>query len=131
MNKKYTSFTEFYPYYLSQHQNKTCRLLHVLGSTLVLLVAFYALLTSTYLFIDILTNTKEGILPGQSIAILPFSNAGTEEDEGYLVEGIAHAILVVFHYQQIHNQIQVEDRTWNTLCLLFADLLTLDNLKRS
>lgn len=33
---KFTTFTEFYPYYLSEHQNRTCRLLHVIGSLLVL-----------------------------------------------------------------------------------------------
>jgi hypothetical protein len=28
----YASFREFYPFYLSQHQDRTCRRLHVLGS---------------------------------------------------------------------------------------------------
>ena len=37
MSNKIQSFAEFYPYYLSEHQNRTCRMLHVLGSTLVLL----------------------------------------------------------------------------------------------
>lgn len=31
------SFAEFYPYYLGEHQNRTCRRLHFVGSTLVLL----------------------------------------------------------------------------------------------
>ncbi len=35
--KKYTSFTEFYPFYLSQHSNRMCRRLHFIGSTLTLL----------------------------------------------------------------------------------------------
>lgn len=34
--ERFTTFAEFYPYYLSEHQNRTCRLLHVIGSTLVL-----------------------------------------------------------------------------------------------
>jgi hypothetical protein len=37
MSNKIQSFAEFYPYYLSEHQNRTCRMLHVVGSTLVLL----------------------------------------------------------------------------------------------
>jgi hypothetical protein len=41
MNRKFSSFTEFYPYYLSQHRNPTCRQLHVAG---VLLAASAALL---------------------------------------------------------------------------------------
>jgi hypothetical protein len=32
----YSSFSEFYPYYLSEHSNRTCRNLHFIGSTLVL-----------------------------------------------------------------------------------------------
>ncbi len=31
---QFNSFAEFYPFYLSQHQNKTCRRLHFVGSTL-------------------------------------------------------------------------------------------------
>ncbi|HTT13446.1 MAG TPA: Mpo1-like protein [Burkholderiaceae bacterium] len=33
---KYTSFREFYPFYLSEHSNRTCRRLHFIGSTLTL-----------------------------------------------------------------------------------------------
>jgi hypothetical protein len=32
----YASFRDFYPYYLSEHRNRTCRQLHFAGSTLVL-----------------------------------------------------------------------------------------------
>ncbi|HWV05571.1 Mpo1-like protein [Ralstonia sp.] len=30
------SFAEFYPYYLSEHQDRTCRRLHFVGSTVAL-----------------------------------------------------------------------------------------------
>ena len=33
---RYSSFAEFYPYYLSEHSNRTCRRLHFAGSSLVL-----------------------------------------------------------------------------------------------
>lgn len=33
----FQSFAEFYPHYLQQHQNRTCRRLHVVGSCLSLL----------------------------------------------------------------------------------------------
>ncbi len=36
MHTKFTSFRDFYPYYLSEHRNRTCRALHFVGSTLVL-----------------------------------------------------------------------------------------------
>ena len=33
---QFTSFKEFYPYYLGEHGNRTCRRLHFIGSSLVL-----------------------------------------------------------------------------------------------
>lgn len=42
---QYASFAEFYPFYLQEHSNLTCRRLHFVGSALVLLTAAYALLT--------------------------------------------------------------------------------------
>jgi hypothetical protein len=35
--KSLHSFAEFYPFYLSEHRNATCRRLHFIGSTLVLI----------------------------------------------------------------------------------------------
>jgi hypothetical protein len=34
--KSFTTFAEFYPFYLGEHGNRTCRRLHFLGSTLAL-----------------------------------------------------------------------------------------------
>ena len=36
MAKPYASFAEFYPFYLSEHANRTCRRLHFVGSSLVI-----------------------------------------------------------------------------------------------
>jgi hypothetical protein len=44
MGTKIISFQEFYPFYLSQHSNKTCRLLHVIGTTVVLALALTSIL---------------------------------------------------------------------------------------
>ena len=35
--KSLKSFDEFYPFYLTEHSNRTCRRLHFVGSTLALL----------------------------------------------------------------------------------------------
>jgi hypothetical protein len=40
---RYTSFREFYPFYLSEHANRNCRRMHFVGSSLVLLVIVVAL----------------------------------------------------------------------------------------
>ena len=34
--KSFHSFAEFYPFYLGEHSNRTCRRLHFVGSTLAL-----------------------------------------------------------------------------------------------
>lgn len=43
MEDRIKSFEEFYPFYLKQHSNKVCRLLHVIGTTIVFSLAFTAL----------------------------------------------------------------------------------------
>jgi hypothetical protein len=35
--RAFKSFAEFYPFYLGEHSNRTCRRLHFIGSTLALL----------------------------------------------------------------------------------------------
>ena len=45
MEKRYKTFREFYPYYLAEHDNRTCRRLHFIGSTLVLIVLVSAVIT--------------------------------------------------------------------------------------
>lgn len=45
MPMPYRQFRDFYPYYLSEHRNRSCRRLHFLGSGLVLAVLAWALLS--------------------------------------------------------------------------------------
>ncbi|MES2728011.1 MAG: DUF962 domain-containing protein [Bacteroidota bacterium] len=42
MEKKHTSLRTFYPFYLSQHQNTTSRVLHFAGTSLFLFIFFGA-----------------------------------------------------------------------------------------
>ncbi len=48
MEKKYTSLKEFYPYYLTEHQNPTSRILHFIGTGLVVVVLATSLLLAKY-----------------------------------------------------------------------------------
>jgi len=48
MEKKYQSLKEFYPYYLSEHQHPTSRLLHFVGTGLVLVVLVLAIALENY-----------------------------------------------------------------------------------
>jgi len=49
--KQYKSFKEFYPFYLNEHKNFMCRLLHIIGTTLIVVVFFYSLITSKYILL--------------------------------------------------------------------------------
>lgn len=40
---KFNTFAEFYPYYLGEHSNSTCRRLHFVGTSLVILIFVLAL----------------------------------------------------------------------------------------
>lgn len=42
---KFASFDEFYPFYLREHDNRLCRRMHFIGSTLVILTLIYVLVT--------------------------------------------------------------------------------------
>jgi hypothetical protein len=47
-SNRYTSFAEFYPYYLNEHSNPVCRGLHYVGTTLALSIWIYAVLSGNY-----------------------------------------------------------------------------------
>ncbi|ABI71109.1 DUF962 domain-containing protein [Shewanella frigidimarina] len=42
--KRYSSFAEFYPFYLSQHQDPVCRRLHYIGSSIILVIIINTLI---------------------------------------------------------------------------------------
>ena len=44
MAERITSYREFYQYYLTEHQNKTSRILHFVGTFLVFVLLFVAII---------------------------------------------------------------------------------------
>ena len=46
---RFSSFEAFYPFYLSEHGDRTSRRLHFLGTTLALLILLYAVATGRWL----------------------------------------------------------------------------------
>lgn len=46
---QFSSFEEFYPFYLAEHGDRTSRRLHFLGTTLALLVLIYAVASGRWL----------------------------------------------------------------------------------
>ena len=49
--KKYKSLKEFYPYYLSEHQNKISRNLHFTGTLLLILILIYAIAVQKWMLL--------------------------------------------------------------------------------
>lgn len=47
MDAKITSFTEFYPFYLTQHADRICRRTHFIGSSLALAALALLILTGS------------------------------------------------------------------------------------
>ena len=45
--RSFTRFADFYPFYLQEHSNRTCRRLHFLGSSLALIFLGTALFTAS------------------------------------------------------------------------------------
>jgi hypothetical protein len=71
-SKPYGDFDSFYPFYLTQHMDWSCRLLHVMGTTLVIILGF----------IDprIIFSTGMSLLVGSAVCHVTrsFSNGITE-----------------------------------------------------
>lgn len=44
----YHTFQEFYPFYLSEHSNRSCRLLHFIGTTIAIALLLAAAITQTW-----------------------------------------------------------------------------------
>jgi hypothetical protein len=47
---RYKTFAEFFPFYLSEHRNTTCRVLHFIGSSLVIGLLIAGIVTGKWWF---------------------------------------------------------------------------------
>ncbi len=52
--KKFKSLSEFYPFYLSEHQNYTSRVLHFIGTALIILSLITAILFHDWRFVALM-----------------------------------------------------------------------------
>jgi len=48
MEKEYKSLRDFYPYYQSEHKDKTSRTLHFIGTGLIIPIIFLAIMTEMW-----------------------------------------------------------------------------------
>ena len=62
MAERYTSFAAFYPFYLSEHTNPTCRRLHFVGTSLGLLCLITAVISGRWWLIAL------GVVIGYALA---------------------------------------------------------------
>jgi len=40
---RFSNFSDFYPFYLTEHSNRLCRRMHFIGSSIVVVIAVFAL----------------------------------------------------------------------------------------
>lgn len=59
--QRFSSFREFYPYYLQEHSNRTCRRLHFIGTTLVIALVSVALVTGNLLWLWVVPFAGYGL----------------------------------------------------------------------
>jgi len=52
--RKFSSFAEFYPYYLNEHRHPLCRALHYVGSGVVVIVLLLVLLSQQWVYLWLL-----------------------------------------------------------------------------
>ena len=48
MEKRYQSLKEFYPFYLSEHRNFTCRTLHFIGTGILLVILISMIISNNW-----------------------------------------------------------------------------------
>jgi hypothetical protein len=60
--RRFGTFREFYPFYLEEHRHPTSRRLHVIGTTLALVLLFGALAGSRWWLVPL------ALLPGYALA---------------------------------------------------------------
>ncbi len=52
--QRFSSFSEFYPYYLAEHRHPVCRALHYVGSSLVIAVLLFTVMTQQWVWLWLL-----------------------------------------------------------------------------
>lgn len=48
---QFNNFNDFYPFYLSQHENIICRRLHFLGSSLIIFMCIFVISTEKWIWL--------------------------------------------------------------------------------
>ena len=59
--RTYQHFSDFYPFYLDEHKNRTSRRLHFCGTALVILIFVTALVTGRYLLLLLMPIAGYGL----------------------------------------------------------------------
>ena len=58
--ERYKSLADFYPFYLSQHENKICRLMHFIGTSLVFIMIGLFIYSSQWLYLALMPVAAYG-----------------------------------------------------------------------
>lgn len=114
--KPFGSFEEFYPFYISQHSDQTCRRLHIIGTTIILIYALFepftfpslalAGMVGSVLF-PLTRSLEHGIMEGFCMiyAFLYFMRRFTGDwKRGLVVPVVAYTFAWVGHFVYEQNK---------------------------
>jgi hypothetical protein len=91
--RKYASFAEFYPFYLSEHANRTCRRLHFVGTTvgLVCLGAAVATGNAGWVLVGLVAGYFFAWAGASHVCVLPLGPTGDRTPDRRVLEALAPA----------------------------------------
>ena len=72
--KELRTFSDFYPFYLGEHANRTCRRLHFAGTSNAVALLIAALVTQRWWFIPVARSSRVTLLPGPDTFSLNTTN---------------------------------------------------------
>jgi hypothetical protein len=61
MQKRFESFKEFYPFYLAEHAHPICRLLHFIGSLVIIALLAFILISQHWVYFIIIPVIGYGL----------------------------------------------------------------------
>lgn len=114
--KEWNSFNDFYPFYLSQHKDQTCKALHFLGTSIITMMmvkspdialsfipAFFVGLTLRILTVHLDTGIIEGIL---MLLVFLYTNKVLSHSltKGIIVLAVGYGFAWIAHFYYENNR---------------------------
>jgi len=115
INKPYSNWTDFYPFYLSQHEDPVCRVLHFLGTLIShiyvitkkpqVILSLLTALSIGYILCEVLSGYPNGFIEFGIMGLIYFGgNLCLTKTIGWELPLLAYAFAWVGHFFFEHNR---------------------------